>query len=48
MIDAILRMNIVDSPFVGVVYTLRLGALLCSWRCGEQPDAGSSRARLHS
>ena len=28
MIDAILRMNIVDSPFVGVVYTLGLGALL--------------------
>ncbi len=26
--DAILRMNIVDSPFVGVVYTLGLGAFL--------------------
>ncbi|MEO6944073.1 MAG: hypothetical protein ABI053_05120, partial [Lacisediminihabitans sp.] len=28
MIDAILRMNIVDSPFVGVVYTLGIGCLL--------------------
>jgi enterochelin esterase-like enzyme len=28
MIDAILRMNIVDSAFVGVVYTLGLGAFL--------------------
>jgi dienelactone hydrolase len=28
MIDAILRMNIVDSPFVGVIYTLGLGAVL--------------------
>lgn len=28
MIDTILTMNIVDSPFVGVVYTLGLGAFL--------------------
>jgi len=28
LIDALLRMNIVDSPFVGVVYTLGLGAAL--------------------
>ena len=26
--DAFLRMNIIDGPFVGVVYTLALGALL--------------------
>jgi dienelactone hydrolase len=28
MMDTILRMNIVDSPFVGVVYTLGVGAFL--------------------